>query len=160
MNTNAASTIIYVDMDDTLCDFRAAYTKHRQDYPEIPYPQSTPGFFQHLQPLKHAIESFQWLREQPHFDVFILTAPSVKNPLCYIEKRLWVEDHLGFDVVNRLIISAHKGLNKGHFLIDDNVEGKGQEFFEGTVIKYGSNIFPDWLSIRRFFEGLNSIELS
>ena len=46
------------------------------------------------------------------------------NPLCYIEKRLWVEAHLGFDVVNRLIISAHKGLNKGHFLIDDNVEGR------------------------------------
>ena len=88
MNTKAVSTIIYVDMDDTLCDFRSAYTKHRQDYPEIPYPQSTPGFFQHLKPLQHAIESFHWLREQPHFDVFILTAPSVKNPqqLTYITK--------------------------------------------------------------------------
>ncbi len=152
MSTNTENTIIYVDMDDTLCNFRAAYIKHRQDHPEITYPQSIPGFFQNLKPLPHAIETFNWLREQAQFDVFILTAPSVKNPLCYSEKRLWVEEHLGFETVNRLIISAHKGLNKGHFLIDDNEGGKGQDFFEGMIIKYGSNQFPDWLSVRNFFE--------
>ena len=30
--------------------------------------------------------------------------------------------------------------------------GKGQDFFEGMIIKYGSNQFPDWLSVRNFFE--------
>ncbi len=50
MITNTASTIIYVDMDDTLCDFRAAYNKHRQDHPETTYPQSIPGFFKNLEP--------------------------------------------------------------------------------------------------------------
>lgn len=160
MNRNISTKIIYVDMDDTLCDFNSAYSKHRLKHPEIPFPQSTSGFFQNLEPLPDAIDTFQWLSEQPYFDVFILTAPSVKNPRCYIEKRLWVEDYLGFDVVNRLIISAHKGLNKGHFLIDDNVNGKGQEFFNGTIIEFGSSRFPDWLSVRAFFEGLNSIESS
>ncbi len=150
---NEAFSIIYIDMDDTLCDFRAAYIKHRQDHPNITYPQSRPGFFENLKPLPDAIETFHWLREQAHFEVYILTAPSVKNPLCYSEKRLWVEAHLGFEAVNRLIISAHKGLNKGHFLIDDNVDGKGQELFEGMIIKYGSSSFPDWGSVRHFFEG-------
>ena len=152
MKMNVESTIVYVDMDDTLCDFRAAYIKHRQDHPDIAYPQSMPGFFQNLKPLPYAIETFNWLREQAHLDVFILTAPSVKNPLCYSEKRLWVEKHLGLNAVYKLIISPNKGLNKGHYLIDDYTEGKGQENFEGKILQFGSDEFPDWRSVQNFFK--------
>lgn len=143
---------IYIDMDDTLCNYRMAHIRHREEHPHILYPQSIPGFFETLTPIPDAIEVFHWLNTQTHFDVFILTAPSVKNPLSYLEKRLWVEKHLGLEVVNRLIISAHKGLNKGHYLIDDNVRGKGQENFEGQLIHYGSADFPDWKMVKAFFE--------
>ncbi len=90
----------------------------------------------------------------PQLEPFILTAPSLRNPHSYTEKRLWVEKHLGYEVVHRLIITAHKGLNRGHFLIDDHDSGKGQEYFEGELIKFGSDRFPDWPSVRRYFESI------
>ncbi|WP_323844362.1 5' nucleotidase, NT5C type [Microbulbifer magnicolonia] len=149
-------TVIYVDMDRTLCDFDGAYRYYQCERPDVAFPQSIPGFYAGLQPLPHAVETYRWLHEQEAFAVFVLTAPSTMNPHCYTEKRLWVEQHLGFDVVDRLIISAHKGLNRGHYLIDDNAEGRGQEYFEGELIHFGQTPFPDWLEVRRFFERLSA----
>jgi 5'-nucleotidase len=77
-------------------------------------------------------------------DVHILTAPSIYNPLCYTEKRLWVEDHLGFDAVNRLIIAPDKSLLRGDVLIDDQAEGRGQDCFKGSLMLFGSKQCPDW----------------
>ena len=84
--------------------------------------------------------------------MFILTAPSIKNSHCYSEKRDWVEKYLGSEIVERLIISAHKGLNKGHFLIDDNIDGKGQEYFEGEIIQFGADQYPNWKFVRMYLE--------
>ena len=84
--------------------------------------------------------------------MYILTAPSVRNPSSYTEKRLWVEEHLGLGAAYKLIISPNKGLNLGHYLIDDYTKGKGQENFEGRLLQFGSAEYPDWISIRRFFE--------
>lgn len=152
MTTTEHKIFIYVDMDDTLCDFKGAYYRYSQTHPDIKFPQSIPNFFCELAPLPDAIETFQWLSAQPQFDVFILTAPSVKNPLCYTEKRLWIEDHLGFEATKQLVISRHKHLQKGHYLIDDQVTGRGQDQFEGIVIQFGSSAFPNWRSVRAYFE--------
>jgi len=38
---------------------------------------------------------------------------------------------------------------KGDILIDDNIKGKGQEIFEGRLIHFGSDQFPDLKSVRR-----------
>ena len=141
-------------MDDCLADFRGAYLACRAANPEIPYPQSMPGFFRNLSPILSAIETVQWLASSEKLDIYILSAPSIKNPLCYTEKRLWVEAHLGFDFVNRLILSPHKHLNKGDFLIDDNRIGKGQEAFSGELIHFGSKAFPDWPTVKCYFEDL------
>jgi len=99
-------------MDDVLCDYTGAYQKALENNPKIQFPQSQYDFYRKLKPLKNALTSVQYLNEKSNFEVYILTAPSVNNPLCYTEKRLWVEDHLGFEMVNRLIISP----NKGNFL--------------------------------------------
>ena len=153
INSNLKKNI-YIDMDDTLCDFKSAYLKSMDMHPKIKFPQSTPGFFTNLDPLPGALNCFNWLNNQPEFDVYILTAPSIKNPLCYTEKRLWIEAHLGLTVVNQLIISPHKQLLKGDFLIDDNLTGKGQDKFEGAIIHFGSDQFPNWSTVKNFFETL------
>jgi 5'-nucleotidase len=31
-------------------------------------------------------------------------------------------------------------------------EGKGQENFEGKILQFGSEEFPDWRSVQSFFE--------
>jgi len=89
-----------------------------------------------------------------NFDPYILTAPSTKNPMSYTEKRVWVEKHLGMEMVERLIISPNKSLLKGHYLIDDNIEGKGQEGFEGEVLQYGSALYPNWNAVMQSLKGI------
>ena len=138
-------------MDDVLCAFTRRSQQIKSRYPEVAYPQSLYGFFSKLPEIEGAIESLNFLRKCEEFDVYILTAPSVWNPLCYTEKRIWVEEHLGMEMVNKLIISPHKGLNKGDYLIDDHTEGRGQDSFEGTLIHFGSSEFPDWKTVKDYF---------
>ena len=141
-------------MDDVLCQYSKAHKKALKKEPAIAYPQSQYGFFRGLKPMKNAIKSVDFLLKQAHFDVYILTAPSVYNPSCYTEKREWVEQHLGMEMVRRLIISPNKGLNKGDYLIDDHVSGSGQENFEGTLIHFGSDEFPNWEKVVSYFKKL------
>ena len=149
-------SIVYVDMDDVLCDYATAYKKALTLYPEITYPQSQPNFFLELIPLPGALSTFNYLLASSHYEPYILTAPSVENPLCYTEKRLWVERHLSFEVTNRLIICPNKGLLKGDILIDDWDVGRGQENFEGVLIKFGSTEYPNWHKVNEYLQALES----
>lgn len=137
-------------MDDVLCDFSSAHKKALLKDPEIIYPQNKYGYWQKLKPLKNAIETVAYLKQ--HFDVYILSSPSIYNPFCYAEKRVWVEEHLGFDMLEKLILSHNKGLNKGDYLIDDHINGKGQEKFEGELLHFGSDNFPDWKAVLQYFK--------
>jgi len=151
MEKSGSKKIVYIDMDDTLCDYKGAFSKCRLDNPNFTFPQSRQSLFFDLKPIPGAIETFTWLNNQPELDVYILTAPSIRNPYCYTDKRLWIGKYLGFSTANQLITSPHKNLSKGDYLIDDNVSGKGQENFEGEVIQYGSNLYPDWSTVLLFY---------
>jgi len=133
---------IFVDMDDTLCDFSGKF-KVMQEASKVPlaYPQSRYGFFSSLEPLEGAIAAFRRLEE--YFEVYILTAPSYRNPLCYTEKRVWVEQHLGLETTKNLIICQRKGLLKGDFLIDDHDYPE----FEGQHLKFGTAPFENWQKV-------------
>ncbi len=142
--------IIYVDMDNVMCRYKEAYHKKRRQHPDVIYPQSQLGFFYNLRPVKNSIASIKALVEDSRFSIYILTAPSVKNPACYTEKRLWVERYLGLDFTEKLIISPDKGLLKGDYLIDDHVEGAGQEGFAGELLHFGTEKYPDWEAIMAY----------
>jgi 5'(3')-deoxyribonucleotidase len=131
-------------MDDVLCDYTSKITEYRQNSPDIQYPQSLPGFFRSLAPIEGALAAVEQLRENKNVEVYILTAPSTKNPLSYSEKRLWVEDKFGYEMTHNLIICSNKGLLKGDVLIDDHISGRGQELFEGKLIHFGQEEYPDW----------------
>lgn len=55
-------------------------------------------------------------------------------------------------MVNKLIISPNKGLNKGDYLIDDHKEGRGQDRFEGTLMHFGSREFENWEHVLEYFK--------
>jgi 5'(3')-deoxyribonucleotidase len=139
--------LVYIDMDDTLCDYRGAHKKALIACPAMRFPQAQYGFFSGLEPIEGAIKSVKLLMESALYKPYILTAPSVKNPLSYAEKRIWVERYLGMEMVERLVISPDKSLLKGDYLIDDIIHGKGQDSFEGKLIHFGSNEYPDWSAV-------------
>lgn len=128
---------IYIDIDDVLCNYSSKIKDHSQKNPDNPFPPSLPGFFRSLEPKDGALAAVEQLRKQTNVEVYILTAPSTKNPLSYTEKRLWVEDRFGYEMTHNLIICSHKGLLKGDILIDDHASGRGQEFFEGQLVHFG-----------------------
>jgi len=140
--------LLYIDMDDVLCDYTSAYQVIKDEQPEIEFPQSLPGFFENLTPKANAAVSFIILAGS--YDVHILSAPSVYNPLSYTEKRIWVEKHLGFEFTHKLILATNKGLLKGDYLVDDYASGRGQENFEGELLHFGSEQYPDWNSITAY----------
>lgn len=144
--------IIYLDLDDTLCDYSGAFARAIKLEPEIAYPQSQYRFYANLQPLEGGIETAMALLRSDKYDPYILSAPSVQNPFSYTEKREWVEKHLGFAYCERLILSPNKGLLKGDILIDDQPQGRGQENFEGQFILFGSENFPNWKTVRQYLE--------
>jgi 5'(3')-deoxyribonucleotidase len=94
-------------MDGVLCDFKKLYNSELESNPSQPYPQSQFGFFMNLESIPFAIDSINHL--QKHFDVWILTRPSVQNLSCYTEKAQWIRKHLGMDIQaqhNKVILQA------------------------------------------------------
>ena len=151
MKTSNKDIRIYIDMDNVLCDYQTAWENSMIDNPDILYPQSQYGFFRDLEPINSAL--FMFKRLSDNFDVWILTAPSVQNPMCYTEKREWVGKHLGFEAAKRLILSPDKSLLIGDYLIDDIEDGRAkQNQFKGTQIVYGNDKYPDWFAVMEYFE--------
>jgi 5'(3')-deoxyribonucleotidase len=136
---------IYIDMDDTLCNYTKAIKEAKAKNPGQPYPQSQWGFFSDLEPLPGALDAVAGLRRLGH-EVWILSRPSAKNLNCYSEKAYWVQKYLGEDMVERLILACNKSLVKGDFLVDDQ-GGFGQEEFEGEWLHFGTDNFPDWNAV-------------
>jgi 5'-nucleotidase len=138
---------LYVDMDGVLCDFMKSYNELY--HPEFNiYPQSNWGFFTNLSPIINGVEILKELMVD--YDVWILTRPSYKNPLCYTEKRIWIEKYFGLEFCEKLIICSDKSLLKGDYLIDDNLTD-GQTEFEGELLHFG-NDFINWYEVKRYLK--------
>ena len=146
--------IVYIDMDDVLCDYTNAFNKALELTPNIAFPQSQYGFYANLSPMSGAIESVNKLLNIEQLDVSILMAPSIRNLLSYAEKRVQIERYFSFEFIEKLIISPNKGLLKGDILIDDLIEGRGQENFEGKLIQFGSLQYKNWNSVLDYFDDI------
>lgn len=126
--------VVYFDMDDVLCYYTDAMEACKTACPEMKYPQAQVDFFRNLKPNPFAVETFRTMRHDPRFDPWILTAPSMKNPLSYMEKRIWVEQNIGYWAVEKLMIVPDKSKAIGDILIDDQRKGRGQDRFIGELI--------------------------
>jgi len=143
---------IYVDMDGVLCDYKKTFVRYKSKNPEIVYPQSQYGFFLEIEPIPGSIEAFFKLSSM--HDVWILTAPSIYNPMSYSEKNYWVKKHLGEEYLKKLIMCPNKSLLKGDYLVDDNEWTNWQGDFEGDFILIGSEEFPNLASTIKLFDNL------
>ena len=138
--------IIYVDMDNVLVDFVSAFPKMDQTILDA-YPDDKddiPGIFSLMEPMPDAIDSYTALADV--FDVYILSTAPWANPSAWSDKLEWVKKHLGEVAYKRVILTHHKNLNKGDYLIDDRTKNGAAEF-EGELIQFGTEKFPHWKSV-------------
>lgn len=117
-------------MDGVMANFKKGIFKYLRENKDVDYPQKYEDFWVNLEPIKGSLEAWRWFNTHPKIEPYILTAPSELNPACYSGKRIWVEKNLGEKYVNKLIITPHKNLNKGDFIVDDTLQ-KGVDKFEG-----------------------------
>lgn len=140
------SKVLYIDLDNVLVDFRSALARIE---PEVirDYEgrlDEIPGIFSLMDPIPHAVASFTELAD--YFDTYILSTAPWENPSAWSDKLLWVKQNLGRCAYKRLILSHHKNLNVGDFLVDDRHKN-GADRFQGEHILFGSERFPDWLAV-------------
>ena len=132
--------ILYVDMDNVLVDFKSALPFLSKDI--------LSQYDGRLDDIP-AIAAYITLANL--FDTYILSTSPWENPSAWSDKLEWVKKHLGAYAYKRLILTHHKNLNIGHFLVDDRSKN-GADRFTGEHILFGSDDFPDWESVVRYLE--------
>ena len=79
----------------------------------------------------------------------ILSTPPWDNTSAWSDKHQWVKKHLGVSAHKRLILSHHKNLNRGDYLIDDRTANGAGEF-QGEHIHFRTEKVPDWKSVLEY----------
>ncbi len=143
--------IVWIDMDGVLVDFE----KHvqntiknnkflRESY-EGNY-DNIPGIFRNPPPIEGAIEAVRKLAESGKYELYIATAAPWENPMAGMDKRFWIEEHFGDLFYKKMAITHLKHMLKGDYLIDDRTTN-GAGDFEGLLIQFGTEKFPNWNSV-------------
>ena len=138
--------ILYVDMDNVLVNFQSGidklsnddFNKYKGNYDQAP------NIFSMMDPLEGAIEAYEKLSLK--YDTYILSTAPWYNSTAWTDKIEWVQKHLAKSAYKRLILSHHKNLNAGDYLIDDRLRN-GADKFKGEHIHFGTEKFPDWNSV-------------
>lgn len=145
--------IVYIDMDNVIVDFPTGIAKldekTRQQYVEN-YDE-VEGIFGLMEPMPKAIEAVHQLAEK--YDIYVLSTSPWHNPSAWIDKIKWIHRYFGEDknsvLYKRVILSHHKNLNQGDYLIDDRT-ANGADKFKGEHIHFGTEKFPDWESVLKY----------
>ena len=143
--------IYLIDMDGVVADFeRELLDQFRKLYPnknyvsldkrttsttEEQYPledrpllrsiTSSPGFFLNLKPIEGSLNALLELKSISGNEVFLCSSPTNIYKQCVQEKYMWVEQHLGHEWTQKIILTKDKTLVYGNYLIDDNSNIKG-----------------------------------
>lgn len=137
---------LYIDMDNVLVDFPSGIARISDEL-RAQYDgglDEVPGIFSLMDPIPGAVSAFEELSSL--FDTYILSTAPWENPSAWSDKLLWVKKYLGKSAHKRLILSHHKNLNDGDFLIDDRTKN-GADRFKGQHLHFGQADFPDWDSV-------------
>jgi hypothetical protein len=143
--------ILYIDLDNTLVDFRSALPRLDRPLPRDSVQDDLDdieGIFALMDPMPGAIDAFHTLAGV--YDTFILSTAPWKNPSAWRDKLLWVKRYLGAPAEKRLILSHHKHLNRGDYLVDDRPHARGADRFEGEVLAFGADKFETWPAVTEY----------
>lgn len=157
--------IIFFDMDNVLVDFRSGLDRvpqeikvqYEDDGTGKPHYDDIPGLFSLMDPMPGAIEAVNALADSGRYELYILSTAPWGNPSAWTDKALWVKKYFDSDrpegiFYKRLILTHHKNMciQPNAWLIDDR-KAHGSECFDDHFIHFGSENFPDWASVLKFF---------
>ena len=140
---------LYVDMDNVIVYFKTGIEKISEEE-KVKYEgryDEVPRIFSLMDPMEGAIEAFNKLSSK--YDTYILSTSPWNNPSAWQDKIVWVQKFLEKPAYKRLILSHHKNLNRGDYIIDDRIKN-GVDKFEGEHIHFGSEKFPNWDTILKY----------
>jgi len=160
--------VLYVDMDNVIVDFKSGI---RRLAPEVLANQEAiagldengeprdlddvQGIFSLMDPMAGAVESIFELSAV--FDLYVLSTSPWNNPSAWSDKLTWIQCYFGSSeespLYKRLILTHHKNLNAGHFLVDDRVKNGAFEFGArpgSEHIHFGSSGFEGWAQVREY----------
>lgn len=159
--------VLFIDMDGVIADFE----KSVQPFiPDVELGDGDPAtydarskrvdevidanieLFENLDLFEGAYDAIEKLKNQ--FDIYFLSSPVHRVPESYSGKRKWIKKHFGEWADKRLILTHHKDLAVGNFLVDDRLKN-GADGFTGDHIHFGSEKFPDWKSVLSYLEDKN-----
>ena len=142
--------ILYIDMDNVIVDFKTGIEKLDQQtlkeyqgrYDEVK------GIFSLMKPIEGAIEAVKELSKK--YDIYVLSTAPWNNSSAWSDKNEWIKKYFGSDensiLYKRLILTHHKNLNDGQFIIDDRTKNR-VDLFEGEHIQFGNKKFPNWNTV-------------
>lgn len=140
---------IYFDMDGVLVNFDSGIAKLSEETKEEYKGRldEVPGIFSLMEPASGAIEAVQLLAR--HFDVYILSTSPWNNPTAASDKIEWVKKYFNNIFHKRVILTHHKELLIGDYLVDDRGKNGASEF-KGEWIHLGSERFPDFDAVLQY----------
>lgn len=145
--------IIYIDMDNVLVDFPTGIAR-LSDELKIEYEgryDDVHRIFSLMDPVPGAIESVHQLAE--FYEMYVLSTAPWKNPSAWSDKVQWIQKHFGEGpdsiFYKRLILTHHKNLNNGDFLIDDR-PNSGAKDFKGEWIHFKQEPFENWEKVTAY----------
>lgn len=163
--------IIYIDMDNVIVDFKTGIEKASvgmdereiEQYNVLNLWDGVPGIFGRMKPVEGAIDAVMKLTE--NFDVYILSTAPWRNHTAWDDKNKWVRryfknsDLKSHPLHKRLILSHHKDLHVGDWLIDDR-KANGAAAWGDRLIQFGptdpkedrAGDFPDWKTVLDHFD--------
>ena len=154
--------VLYIDMDGVIVDFDSAFRRidpavleqFRGNEDQIP------ELFSLMTPMAGAIEAVTEL--SAIFDTYVLSTVPWHNTSGASQKIQWIQSHFGAEpgspLWKRVILSHHKHLNRGDFLIDDRPDRNGAGQFEeanvaAQLLHFGGERFPDWDAVLVYLRG-------
>ena len=142
---------LHIDMDHCSVDFAKGKREWIQQHPDSRFPHAHLEFWTDLDPMPGFLEVLPELEKE--FDVYFLTAPSLRNTACWTGKAIWIKKHLGEHYLQKLIEAYDKSQFSGAYLIDDGNQN-GQPNYNGEHIWFlFDERFNSWRKVADYVLG-------